>query len=697
MGWQTICAYVIILPMLAYGMSELLKKRDDVNTTGYLWDFVCTNAAALRDSAVILLREAYKTFVSSDAAAWISHTGIKSQYDMLVSTTKPFVLGAEKATREMLNKTVLVLRMAIYEIETQRSLPSMAVAGHLEREAHIRFMSEKVQDVIIKLAVKYKLQEDDARPHVVRVISGTGSVFLAAGDLSDNTYGTATQKFVCFWSKIFATILPPSAVKELKKGATAVEKYVVDLERTVEVKFSEVKIYVDTVVSATQHFRLEAEKAVNITKFSGELDHLLHQTAENVKEMFPPPDTALGHKGRETSIRLVLATVQDKIVDLAVKHGMNESVVRLHTSEIVQAVEHIFVFIGDLAEQNPGLFTELVIAVVVMAFPESWFLQPLLAAVGFGPRGAIKGDGGSFFFMRTRVNVLSDTLGSFAAWMQRTFFGAAVPKGSFFSYLQSLAMKVGKALSPLQMDNFDWSVPGDDDDDIPMAGPLPPARDVDADDMPAPARIVAPRDLVETPFQQLTRHWMNERHAPDILPAQEALLGRLLDHIRKQTNDVQLLRADPDSSEDEHFRIMLVQTEVERVKFVIRSYLRTRLHKVEKYARYIMSTPETQEKLSQGELDHAERYATILEAHFNNAVLKSLPPEQQGLDDNIAFMPPMIPAPDKNVGVFAYARHACPPVRLPDGTTMEMTPGQIALIPYHVVEHMLLREDIELV
>lgn len=38
----------------------------------------------------------------------------------------------------------------------------------------------------------------------------------------------------------------------------------------------------------------------------------------------------------------------------------------------------------------------------------------------------------------------------------------------------------------------------------------------------------------ETPFQELIRHWMNERHAPEILPAQETLLGRLLDHIRKQ-------------------------------------------------------------------------------------------------------------------------------------------------------------------
>ena len=38
----------------------------------------------------------------------------------------------------------------------------------------------------------------------------------------------------------------------------------------------------------------------------------------------------------------------------------------------------------------------------------------------------------------------------------------------------------------------------------------------------------------ETPLEQLTRHWMNERHAPDLLPAQENLLAHLLDHLRRQ-------------------------------------------------------------------------------------------------------------------------------------------------------------------
>lgn len=40
----------------------------------------------------------------------------------------------------------------------------------------------------------------------------------------------------------------------------------------------------------------------------------------------------------------------------------------------------------------------------------------------------------------------------------------------------------------------------------------------------------------KTPLGMLTRHWVNERHAPDILPAQEELLGGLLDHLRVQVS-----------------------------------------------------------------------------------------------------------------------------------------------------------------
>ncbi|EGN97452.1 hypothetical protein SERLA73DRAFT_184163 [Serpula lacrymans var. lacrymans S7.3] len=190
---------------------------------------------------------------------------------------------------------------------------------------------------------------------------------------------------------------------------------------------------------------------------------------------------------------------------------------------------------------------------------------------------------------------------------------------------------------------------------------------------------------------------MNERHAPDILPAQEELLSRLLDHIRSQSDTVLTLRADPSSSEEEHFRIMLAQTEVERVKFIVRSYLRTRLYKIEKYARYILTNPGVSSRISESETAHARRFARLTDQHFFSSVLQSLPDTQQTLDDNPPFVPPIVTEPDKSRPVFVHAIQNCPPVRLPDGTALEMTKGHISLTPFSIVEQLIARGEAELV
>ncbi|KIJ19693.1 hypothetical protein PAXINDRAFT_69140, partial [Paxillus involutus ATCC 200175] len=53
--------------------------------------------------------------------------------------------------------------------------------------------------------------------------------------------------------------------------------------------------------------------------------------------------------------------------------------------------------------------------------------------------------------------------------------------------------------------------------------------------------------------------------------------------------------------------------------------------------------------------------------------------------------------PDKTRAVFVHARHNCPPVRLPDGTALEMQKGYISLTPYSVVEQLVTRGEVELV
>ncbi|RDB21784.1 DNA replication complex GINS protein sld5 [Hypsizygus marmoreus] len=242
----------------------------------------------------------------------------------------------------------------------------------------------------------------------------------------------------------------------------------------------------------------------------------------------------------------------------------------------------------------------------------------------------------------------------------------------------------GDIAGPSFVDRARNAPPDEDDADVPMP-------------TIAPAAPFAPPAEDETPLQQLIRHWINERNSPDILPAQEDLLVAVLDHIRRQSQTVQLLREDASTSEDEHIRIVLAQTEMERVKFIVRSYVRTRHYKIDKYARFIATNAEIQTRLTAGERDHAVRYADILDRHLYKCVLQSLPPAQAHLDDNAAFVPSMITTPDKSRPVFVHALQRCPRIRLPDGTALEMEKGHITLVPYHVVEQLVARGEVELV
>ena len=102
-------------------------------------------------------------------------------------------------------------------------------------------------------------------------------------------------------------------------------------------------------------------------------------------------------------------------------------------------------------------------------------------------------------------------------------------------------------------------------------------------------------------LHELTRSWVTERSAPEILPWPAALLDRVLDCVRKQVMRLGVpalpLNAGADISttypkielvEDEtgdpdpkaNFRLIIIQTELERFKFLVRSFLRTRIAKV---------------------------------------------------------------------------------------------------------------------
>jgi hypothetical protein len=128
------------------------------------------------------------------------------------------------------------------------------------------------------------------------------------------------------------------------------------------------------------------------------------------------------------------------------------------------------------------------------------------------------------------------------------------------------------------------------------------------DDGPPDPAPLAHDGEKETDVARLMRAWVGERSAPGLMRWEDDLVDGVMWRIEQQvrlslqatrrapgvasTDErraapeqtqremVSLLLAEASTSEEEHFKLMLVQTEMERAKYLVRSYLRTRLAKV---------------------------------------------------------------------------------------------------------------------
>ncbi|TDZ30145.1 DNA replication complex GINS protein SLD5 [Colletotrichum spinosum] len=172
-------------------------------------------------------------------------------------------------------------------------------------------------------------------------------------------------------------------------------------------------------------------------------------------------------------------------------------------------------------------------------------------------------------------------------------------------------------------------------------------------------------------LQALTRAWVAERSAPELLewPA-NGLFERVNDRIKRQIEKVEDMTGDMDPKTN--FALIVIQTELERFKFVVRSYLRARIAKVyitshsfalnqtaklvlvaqiDKHALHYLSSPTLRARLSETELAYATRHQALLHNHYLSSFLSSFPPVLQNLNDTAGNIS-MIDSPDLDTAVF---------------------------------------------
>ncbi|ODQ50079.1 GINS complex, Sld5 component, partial [Saitoella complicata NRRL Y-17804] len=154
----------------------------------------------------------------------------------------------------------------------------------------------------------------------------------------------------------------------------------------------------------------------------------------------------------------------------------------------------------------------------------------------------------------------------------------------------------------------------------------------------------------------LTQSFISERLSPELLPFETEVLDRVMGRVQDM-----IMRVEEAMSEQAEghggggFKVVLMQTELERVKWLVRSYLRARLHKIDRYPLHILRTQDLVTRLSRTEKQYAQKHLALLTHHYRSSFLSALDPQLQNLDDNTAGIS-MIETPDLDSAVFVRVK-----------------------------------------
>ena len=155
-----------------------------------------------------------------------------------------------------------------------------------------------------------------------------------------------------------------------------------------------------------------------------------------------------------------------------------------------------------------------------------------------------------------------------------------------------------------------------------------------------------------------------------------------------------------EASPDHELLRTIFTVEVTRVKYMLRSYLRTRLFKVERYCMHYLDSPDVRERLSQLETTYAENYLRLVAGHLQNTVTTKLPEAFGNVFKQASAHASndMIPAPDLGKHVFARVLRDLGFIEVyEDGGTHELNKGDLYIMRYNMLRPLLENGAVQLI
>ncbi|BFY97445.1 hypothetical protein BsWGS_00485 [Bradybaena similaris] len=141
-------------------------------------------------------------------------------------------------------------------------------------------------------------------------------------------------------------------------------------------------------------------------------------------------------------------------------------------------------------------------------------------------------------------------------------------------------------------------------------------------------------------LHKLEEAWLNEKFAPDLLPVKSNLVECMLAQI-------DAMEANIATAKKGDFRISVHRMEIDRIRYVISSYLRIRLAKIEKFTAHVLQEEEKYRDtdtplLSDAELEFAKGFNSSVVSHLTNTALRHMPANVASLNSKETAVVPLV-------------------------------------------------------
>lgn len=194
----------------------------------------------------------------------------------------------------------------------------------------------------------------------------------------------------------------------------------------------------------------------------------------------------------------------------------------------------------------------------------------------------------------------------------------------------------------------------------------------------------------------LKKAWRNEKAAPEILQFQASLVQRSREQIQLMEETIE----DFTRSGLDPLIVSVYQMDLDRTQYLLRSYLRIRLQKIEQDMIHISKT-DLWNRLSEQEQKFAKRAYENMKKYLDESILSKLPVGYQSnlKQSSASEEDDMVPEPNLDTFVFCKSESSIGSIPLDDSgdEIVDLVAGDLYVLRYKSIKPFIENGQIDLV